>query len=158
MAIPGGYVNSYLLLSCLREGEDGAGTSGCCAGVRGGTTIQTICAAPIVTTTIRTTGTTTSGSVWSLPRRALFEVRTAGWEFGGCTDEESRPAPVMAVTPSENQPGSDSLVDGHVERLSDLQDFFSFVRSAIFVEEKLLPRDFPAPEGRYVAPNGAIVE
>ena len=94
--------------------------SGCCAGVRG-TTILKTAARPTVTGTNRTTGTTTTACEWLLvPRRELFDVRAGGWEFVGSTSEESRPAPVMGVTPSEYQPGSGGLVGGDAEASPDL--------------------------------------
>jgi hypothetical protein len=115
MAIPGALAGTDIRLARVyTRSEDGAGTSGCCAGVRG-TIIRTTAAVPIAIGTIRTTGTTTTDFVLLCPRRALFNVRAGGWEFVGSTTEESRPAPVMEATPSEYQPGMGGLVGCRAE-------------------------------------------
>ncbi|WP_442854745.1 hypothetical protein [Fischerella sp. PCC 9605] len=104
----------------LQEGEEGAGTSGCCAVVRG-TTIQGIAVRRIATTTTRTTTTTTSGFGLWFPARALFCARVGVWECVERALEESRPVPVMSATASENQTGLGSLVGVKAERLPSLQ-------------------------------------
>jgi hypothetical protein len=116
MVILGGYVKRYSHLLYLQEGEEGAGTSGCCAVVPG-TTIRGIAVLRVVTTTSRTIGTTTTGFGLSFPPRELFCARVGVWECVERAEEESRPVPVMLVTVSEYQTELGSLVGVKAEQL-----------------------------------------
>jgi hypothetical protein len=71
-------------------------------------------------------------------RRALFCTGTARWESGGRVKDESRPAPVMLATASENNPGLGSLVS-EAERLPNPTEFLSYNKNQLPKLSNLLP-------------------
>ncbi len=99
----------------------------CCAVVRGSTIPGTV-VLPIATPTIRTSASTLSVFVLSVRLRVLFCTRTGRWESVGRVREESRPAPVILVTGSENKTELSSLVSCKAERLLNSCSFLIAIR------------------------------